>query len=74
MRTTIIKGMEDDFKVILRCDAITVASVLEAGKAIDALVYEARITGEKVLSLMREFDLEDKIVKDHHYVLTAFDG
>lgn len=77
MRMTIIEGVEDNIRINLGSDVMLVASVMEVGKAKDYLVYEARLTGEEVLQLMRKTRnpgiLDGDIVKDHHYILTAFD-
>lgn len=77
MRMTVIKGVEDDWKETLYGDPLLVAGVLERGRARSALVFEAELTGEETLALLREtyypHALDDKIVNDHHYILTAFD-
>lgn len=77
MRMTIIEGVEENFRMNLGSDVMIVATVLEMGKAIDYLVYEARLTGEQVLELLSKARqphlLDDVIIKDHHYVLRAYD-
>ena len=77
MRETIIESVEENWRMNLGSDVGLVRAVLKMGKAIDYLVYEARLTGEETLELlsMAHFtDLSDvEIKKDHHYILTAFD-
>ena len=82
MRETILEGVEDDIRIHLGCDVMLVAAVMEIGKAVSYLVYKVQLTGEEVLSLInnvrfkgigRPCGLEEVLVKDHHYVLTAFD-
>ena len=82
MRGTILEGVEDDIRINLGSDIMLVGAVIEIGKALDYLVYEAKLTGEEVLNLINDVNfngvnrprgLENVLVKDHHYVLTAYD-
>lgn len=82
MRMTILEGVEDSIRIDLGSDVMLVGAVMEIGKAIDYLVYEVQLTGEEVLNLInsirfspmkRPYGLEDDIIKEHHYKLTAYD-
>lgn len=76
MRETILEGVEDKVRWNLGGNATLVATVHELGKAKDYLIYEATLTGEQLLPLMEKLGYDfsgDEIVKEHHYILTAFD-
>lgn len=82
MRSIYLEGEEDNIRIHLGSDASLVAEIQSIGHARDWLVSEAEMTGEEVLNFFAErpigpfgrtLDLTDDVVKDHHYILTAFD-
>ena len=82
MRDIYLEGVEDNIRIHLGSDASLVADIQSIGHARDWLVSEAEMTGEEVLNFFAErsrhpynrpIDLTDDVVKDHHYILTAFD-
>lgn len=78
MRYTVIESVEGNWRMDLGSDVMIVGAVQDYGTAKDFLVYEAKLTGEEVLRLIMSKSrtphmLDDDIVKDHHYVLTAYD-
>jgi hypothetical protein len=77
MRSTIIKGLTDGLYINLGCSTDIVGAVMEAGKAVDYLVFELELTGAELLQFLGKFNLQDKfkdeIKSDNQYKLTAYD-
>jgi hypothetical protein len=50
---------------------------MEAGKAVDYLVFELELTGAELLQFLGKFNIQDKfkdeIKSDNQYKLTAYD-
>ena len=82
MRDVILEGVEDKIRINLGGDVSLVAEIQRIGRSLDWLVSEAELTGEELLNLIngihfgpmsKPCGLEEDIIKDHHYILTAFD-
>ncbi len=77
MRSTIIESVEGKFRINLGSSAMLVGTVQDYGKAIGDLEYEARLTGKEVRKFLEDAQcpdlLDDVLVDEHHYILTAFD-
>ena len=82
MRDVILEGVEDKIRINLGGDVSLVAEIQRIGRSLDWLVSEVELTGEEVLNsidsiqfgpMKKPCGLEEDLIKDHHYILTAFD-
>lgn len=82
MREVILEGVEDKIHIHLGGDVSLVVEVRRIGRPLAWLVSEVELTGEEVLNLINSIHycsmskprgLEEYLIKDHHYILTAFD-
>ena len=77
MRYTIVKGIDDDIRIDLGGNVSIICEVMEIGKAIDYLVFEAEMSGAELLDFLRRFNVKEDLYKDvkpeNRYTLTAYD-
>lgn len=74
MRYTVVKGLDDDvYFSIYGVDAV--CTVMEIGKCLSPLVFNATVTGKELLELFRFINEENRaqINPENRYELTAFD-
>ncbi|MBQ8448564.1 MAG: hypothetical protein IJX27_06510 [Clostridia bacterium] len=77
MRYTIVHGIDDSLRIDLGGDVSIICEVMDIGKAIDYLTFEAEMTGAELLAFMRKFhvkaELEEGIKAENRYTVTAYD-
>ena len=77
MRYTIVHGIDDSLRIDLGGDVSIICEVMDIGKAIDYLTFEAEMTGAELLAFMRNFhvkaELEEGIKAENRYTVTAYD-
>ena len=77
MRYTSIRGKDDGLHFELGSNVDIICEVMNIGKAIDYLIYEAELTGAELLEFLGKFriekDITDKIKPENTYIITAYD-
>lgn len=77
MRYTFVKGIDDGLEIDLGTNVSIICAVMEIGKALDAITFEAEMNGSELLAFMNKFsvgkDFWDKIKEENRYIVTAFD-
>ena len=77
MRSTTVKGLDDELSIRLGSDVSIICEVMSIGKAIDAITFEAEMSGEELIAFMRKLrvgeEYEEKIKSGNRYIVTAYD-
>ena len=77
MRKVYIKSVEGDFDAELGREVELVARVMQLGKYINSLTYEAELSGNRVITLINKYNgdksLLPKIKRRKKYIVTAYD-
>ena len=77
MRSTTVKGLDDGLRIELGGDTGIIEYVMDIGKGIDYLIYQAEMTGAELLEFMRKFRIDEKLYKDvkeeNKYTVTSYD-
>jgi len=77
MRKTTVTGLDDNVKLDLGSDTSPLGEVMEIGRAVDSLTYEAEMSGEQLIAFLKKFHLYekhgDKVILKNRYLLTAYD-
>ena len=77
MRSTTVKGINDSVYINLGGNTDIIEAVMNAGKAVDYLIYELTLTGEELLDFLAKFrvdsELTDKIKAKNLYVIKSYD-
>lgn len=73
MRYTVIKGLDDDVYITVY-GVSAVCAVMEIGTCLSPLVFEATVTGDKVIEMfMLSSKEKSQINPSNRYNLVAFD-
>jgi len=77
MRSTIVKGTDDGIRIDLGGNTDIIGEIINIGKAVDYLIFEAEMTGAELWEFSKKFHVENKIPEEikaeNRYILTAFD-
>lgn len=77
MRYTTAKGLDDDVNVDLGRDVSLICEIMNIGVALDAITYQATLTGEELLALVIKYcpakASEANIQPKNRYKVTAYD-
>ena len=77
MRTTIIKGINDDISIEVHGNIDLICAIMDVGKMIDQITYEATLKGEKLIEILIDCRFKDApnwgIQKENDYEVTAYD-
>ena len=77
MRYTTAKGLDDDVNVDLGRDVSLICEIMNIGVALDAITYQATLTGEELLMLVKKYCPakvnEVTIQPKNRYKVTAYD-
>ena len=77
MRSANIKSTKGDLRIELGSDVSIIAEVIEIGRCIDYLIYEAELNGAELIAFLKKFHLEQQyesmIDLDDLYIITAYD-
>ena len=87
MRYTIVNGIDDGVKIDLGSSVSIICEVMEMGRAIGELTYEAEMTGAELLEFLGKFSvgiagdisssvhkrLGEEIKKENRYLIRAND-
>ena len=74
MRRTVIKGLDDDFRMDIM-DVEVIYEVMQRGKAEDAITFSLILNGKELIGFLQKFGKEPlcDVVSDKRYELTAYD-
>lgn len=73
MRCTVIRGLDDDVYFTLY-GVEHVCAIMEIGKCLSPLVFEAYLTGKELLEVLNlQEELACQIKPENNYKVTAFD-
>ena len=87
MRYSIIKGIDDGLRIDLGSSVSIIVEVMQIGKAIDSLTYEAEMSGAELLEFLSKFsvgiarDISENthrmiiegVKKENRYTVTSYD-
>jgi hypothetical protein len=77
MRSTTIKGLDDGIYINLGGNTDIIEAVMNAGKAVDYLIYELTLTGAELLEFLAKFcvdsELTAKINAENRYNIKSYD-
>ena len=75
MRKVTVKDLQGDINITLSREVEIIYSVMQMGKAVDAITYEATLNGVQLKEFLQSQKLTVPfcIVDTHQYLLTAYD-
>lgn len=77
MRSTTVKGLDDGVYINLGANTDIIEAVMNAGSAVDYLIYELQLTGAELLEFLEEFRIDEELTAEikaeNRYNLTSYD-
>ena len=77
MRSTTVKGLDDGVYIYLGANTDLIDAVMNAGSAVDYLLYELQLTGAELLEFLEEFRIDEELTAEikaeNRYNLTSYD-
>jgi hypothetical protein len=77
MRSTTVKGIDDSVYINLGGNTDIIEAVMNAGKAVDYLIYELELTGSELLEFLGKFRIDSELTAnikaENRYNITSYD-
>ncbi len=77
MRSTTVKGLDDGVYINLGGNTDIIEAVMNAGNAVDYLIYELHLTGAELLDFLAKFRIDSELTAEiktkNRYTVTSYD-